>query len=422
MPWLKNNAPCDLMGRPVADAGLRCRAGAASTLRFADPDLPLAVVVAETRWDEPPRMRHDVTRQLMRWFNVLFVEFFPVGDTNRNEDKWTRAEERLLIYSPQAPLLIPVRLYANDPLTHRLVNLYFTKLIADAVRYLPSHRPILFNFVYHFPELMAAMLFSYKIYVCFDEFPKMQRRAYKRNALKAWYQATLFQHYENQVARRANRCFTPHFPLRTKLAKVNGSVEMLFHAHDFPVCPVEPPPKRSRIINVCFAGFINYRLLSDWLLSVSQAQDMRLSLIGPIQGKEMECVLTQPLVQYIPPLDKAALRSKLMEMDVLIMPYDWTTPEAAILTTNSKTFQYVATGKPVVISNLPHYIELPRGVLYKAQSAEDFVAKIRQAYYEDSEDLVRLRSQVATENSWDKRGDLLHATINQDQECPELSK
>ena len=45
---------------------------------FADPNLPLAVVVASTRWYEQPRMRHDVTRQLMRWFNVLFVEFFPV--------------------------------------------------------------------------------------------------------------------------------------------------------------------------------------------------------------------------------------------------------------------------------------------------------------------------------------------------------
>lgn len=61
----------------------------------------------------------------------------------------------------------------------------------------------------------------------------MQRRSFKRNALKAKYQEILFQHYENKVARIATHCFTPHYPLRNKLLRVNKNVEMLFHAHNW---------------------------------------------------------------------------------------------------------------------------------------------------------------------------------------------
>ena len=383
---------------------------------FSDSSLPLAVVVAATKWDEPPRMRHHVTRQLMRWFNVLFVEFFP-DPRHRKRTGFEWQSERLITYAATPRCSLPVRLYANDPFTHGFVNRRFARdIVYAASSFGENNRMLLLNFVYDFHEIMGQVQFAYSVYVCFDEFPRMRRRSKQVNALKAWYQAKLFQHYENQVARLADRCFTPHYPLREKLIKVNRTVDMLFHAHDFPVGPVKPPRPRSGTVNVCFAGYVNYRLLPEWLLAVSQSEDMRLHLVGPVQDKEGRSILAQPRVYHIPLLDKISLQSKLEEMDVLIMPYDWRTPEAAVLTTNSKIFQYIATGKPIVISNLPHYIDLPRGIIYKANSAEDFVASIRQAFAEDSELLVRERAKLASDNTWDKRGDMLYAIIQRDME------
>jgi hypothetical protein len=306
-------------------------------------------------------------------------------------------------------------LYANEPLSHKVVNLYFNKQIRNAVRCLPCDQSLLFNFVYHYPEIMAVDLFAYKAYICYDEFPRMQRRAHQHNPIKAWYQANLFQHYENRVAGRANCCFTPHYPLRDKLKKVNDNVEMLFHAHDSRLMPPCEAVRKSGTIRVAYAGHINWRLLPDWLVEVSNQRDMSLYMIGPLEGSHPGSdLLKQPTINHLPSLSEERLMQKLAEMDVLVMPYDPAIPEVSILTTNSKIFQYVSTCKPIVISNLPHYIDLPYGVIYKAKDRQDFVTQIRKAFHENNESYVRLRQQIALENTWDQRGDALFDLLKQD--------
>ena len=61
-----------------------------------------------------------------------------------------------------------------------------------------------------------------------------------------------------------------------------------------------------------------------------------------------------------------------------------------------------------------YYIKLPNNVIYQARSSHDFVKKIRQAHNEDCLELIRLRKKIASENTWDKRGDFLHSIIEQD--------
>jgi glycosyltransferase involved in cell wall biosynthesis len=383
-------------------------------ISFSDPSLPLAVVVASTHWDEPPRMRHDVTRQLARFFNVVFVEFFPAGKRGGAETSWRKVYERLLICTLTDKFRVPPRLMANDPFTHSRTNRRYVTAIYEAICGLPGKHRLLFNFVYDFPEIMRSGHFDWTSYVCFDEFPRMQRRSRQRNPLKTWYQARLFQYYENRVAQEAVRCFTPHYPLRDKLKKVNPKVEMLFHACDGTVKDNQMHDTENRIISVGFAGFIHYRLLDDWLLAVAEQQDMTLHVIGPVLNYDMTWLTRYSNVRHIPSLLGLNLYEKLSEMDVLVIPINSELPEVRVITTNSKTFQYVSTGKPIVISDLPHYIQLPRGVLYKANSPKDFVAKIRQAHSEDCEEFVRLRLKIAAENTWDKRGDMLYSIVQQD--------
>ena len=378
-------------------------------ITFKNPDLPLAVVVAQTRWNEPPRMRHDVTRQLLRWFNVLFVEFFPVR--NKVSGGLKQEDRNLIIYNPVLTGSPPIRLYANDPITHGRVNRRYTFDIEKVVKHLGSECVILFNFVYHLPEIMHLSVFRYRAYVCFDEFPKMQRSADKRNPFIAAYQERLFQLYENRVAKAADHCFTPHYPLRDKLLAVNDKIEMLFHAHNFSSVSFSKRREPGDRIKVGFAGYINYRIIQTWLLELLKYEDFELHLIGPMDGPELECYTGHRNVSYVEPLYGKDLKRKLTEMDVLVMPYDSQINEVRILTTNSKTFQYIASGRPIVISNLENYIEMPQGIFYKAIDAEDFVAKIRKAYSEDCEKYRLLRAKIASENTWDKRGEQLHGIL-----------
>jgi hypothetical protein len=381
-----------------------------SRVQFKNENLPLAVIVAQTRWEEPPRMRHHVVKQLMRWFNVLFVEFFP---TTRTDDSLRVVADRLVIYAPQAGTEFPIRWYTNNPLAHGKVNRRYAAHINSVAASLPGELKLLFNFIYDFPEVMQSKLYHYMSYICNDEFPRMQKGPKVRNLLKRIVQPWLFQWYENRVAGLADHCFTPHYPLRDKLQRVNPRVDILFHGHNYEVKTHPSSPRRTGI-HVAFAGYIHYRLLDKWLLAVANQKDMVLHLIGPVDRYDLAILKQFANFIHMPALDEDDLFKKLLEMDVLVIPLDPTLPEVAVITTNSKTFQYIASGRPIVISDLPNYIDLPKGLIYRARTAAEFIAQIRRAYVEDCNEYRKLRAEIAMDNTWDKRGDMLFSIIDRD--------
>ncbi len=40
---------------------------------FKDKTKDIVVIVTRTEWDEVPRFRHQVTRQLIRFYNVIYI-------------------------------------------------------------------------------------------------------------------------------------------------------------------------------------------------------------------------------------------------------------------------------------------------------------------------------------------------------------
>jgi hypothetical protein len=234
------------------------------------------------------------------------------------------------------------------------------------------------------------------------------------NPLKRKYQLKLFQYYENQVARRADYCFTPHYPLCDKLLKVNQCVEMLFHAHNCNVVPHGLSYNKSRHIKVAYAGYLHYRLIDSWLKMALDDSDIDLYLIGPLHPNyNIEQFRKYPNFHLISALGEDKLLTKLTEMDVLVIPYHPHLPEVEVLTTTSKLFQYVVTEKPIVISTLPNFIEMPKGIYYKAKDKKDFIYQIKKAFDDDCPEYIQLRKKIAQENHWNKRGDQLHEIIQQ---------
>jgi glycosyltransferase involved in cell wall biosynthesis len=262
---------------------------------------------------------------------------------------------------------------------------------------------------------MISKNYAYKIYICNDEFPRMQKGHHKANPIKRAIRTMIFQSYENIVAKHSDRCFTPHYLLRNKLRKVNKKVDMLMHAHNYHIC-IESAPKTENI-KVGFAGFIDWRLKVDWLKKVVKDPNMQLTLIGPIKGEKLEELCRHPDVKYISTLPEKNLINEIRKMDVLIMPYDERDNAVYALTTNSKTFQYISACRPIVISNLPNYIEMPPGIFYKAKSTVEFLTKINLAYREDCYSLTKLRADIALQNTWNKRGELLYSFLK-----PEINK
>ncbi|MEX0884494.1 MAG: glycosyltransferase, partial [Cyclobacteriaceae bacterium] len=117
-----------------------------------------------------------------------------------------------------------------------------------------------------------------------------------------------------------------------------------------------------------------------------------------------------------------ALSETLQDMDVSIAPYYMEDTNTG--RTPNKMWQYLAAGKPAVITNLPNvrHWEFPAGTVYKANTDDEFVEMIVNAYDADSQELIGARMKLAKENSWGKRAELLVKLIRENHIGNEAGK
>jgi hypothetical protein len=359
-------------------------------------------------------MRHDVVDQLKRFCNVLYVEYFPAGEQSTEHGKLKSIDNRLMVYQISGQYRKHPRLYANLPFVHALVNRKYAReigLLADQVAPGSACR-LLFNFVHEFPEIVSAVKARWSCYICVDEFPGMQRRNYKRNVIKAKFQKIYQQALENRLASTVDLVLTPHTAIREKLRLHARRVEMFYHAHSIPDQPAVPHGGSDGKIHAGLAGFINYRIIVDWLIHLVRDPRVVLHLIGPQVDMSTDAFVAAGEVRCHGPVYGDEFVRTLREMHVLLMPYDPEITECHSLTTNSKTFQCIASGRPLVISDLPNYIQMPPGVIYKAKDAEDFRLKVLKAAMDDCDEFREMRRRIASENTWKKRGEQLRGYVS----------
>jgi glycosyltransferase involved in cell wall biosynthesis len=110
-----------------------------------------------------------------------------------------------------------------------------------------------------------------------------------------------------------------------------------------------------------------------------------------------------PNVHFLPPVPYADLPTYAVGFDVCVLPWEteqsFTSYGSAI-----KVREYLATGKPVVISPLPEY-EPMRDVLRIARTRDDFIRLVEEALHDhDPTDAKRRQAAVAS-GTWDARAE-----------------
>ena len=107
-----------------------------------------------------------------------------------------------------------------------------------------------------------------------------------------------------------------------------------------------------------------------------------------------------PGVEYLGEVPHKALPEHLREADALIIPYSITPFTRG--TFPAKTYESLATGKPVVATPLPDLKRLV-GHVYLGDGAEEFVGILRCLHESETAERVRARVELARENSWEAR-------------------
>lgn len=114
-------------------------------------------------------------------------------------------------------------------------------------------------------------------------------------------------------------------------------------------------------------------------------------------------------VHFLPAVAYDRLPNYAAGFDVCVLPWD---TELAFTSYGSaiKVREYLATGKPVVISPLPEY-EAMNDVLRIARSGDDFLRLIDEALHEQGSELARARQDAVRNGTWDARAEWVSELI-----------
>jgi glycosyltransferase involved in cell wall biosynthesis len=125
------------------------------------------------------------------------------------------------------------------------------------------------------------------------------------------------------------------------------------------------------------------------------------------RGLEIEDL---PNTHFLPPVAYDALPNYAAGFDVCVLPWE---TERAFTSYGSaiKVREYLATGKPVVISALPEY-EPMKDVLRIARTRNDFFRLIEDALSENDPQAAMRRQQAVSKGTWDARAEWVSAIVS----------
>jgi hypothetical protein len=345
------------------------------------------LILTLTDWDEPPRARHQVARALARHGDVIFI--------SRNKKGIPRVSERVVedgitLIEPTWP--VDYRFRYRLP---GINELYLVWLLNHLRERYPDAQVITFD---HSAGILNRYFPDY-IYVCNDDMIGNSSISFK---LADQYH----RHTEKQVASHAKAIVATSQYLVDKLLSLNPNThEMLLGAPTVTDSQLADFPKREKRNgpHIGLVGFIGRRTPKSLLIQLLEIKGSTLSLVGPIEAGFMEGFSGQDRVCATGVITGEKLARIIAGFDVAIAPYNLDFINKG--GTPNKLWQYLAVGRPAVVTKLPNMANwsFPDGCVYVAEDESDFVKLVRQAYAEDSEELVARRISVARENTWDKK-------------------
>lgn len=353
------------------------------------------VVISSVHWHATWQRHHDVAARLARaGWKVLFVEPLP--------KRWPRLDELGRVwgrirgarassgYCRQSEvegveLLSPVLLPDVGPLSRRINSWFFVGRLARELRAAgEASRPLV---VWNFLPLNASINLQERLeadlclYDCVTDWAEDPYAG----------QSVLF---ERRLLERAAVVLADSVLLTEKMSQLHGNVEQVLPAADYESFA---PTRDHRGVRrneqpVCsYFGSVGPDVDLDVLRRVSEVG--RLRLIGPVR---VDLGDLADHAELIGPVPREELPALLADADVLLLPYRQTGHTAGVIP--AKTFECLATGKPMVACGLPSLREYG-DVIYLCDSGDQVVEAISRAGSEVPERRER-RLAVARANTW----------------------
>lgn len=172
--------------------------------------------------------------------------------------------------------------------------------------------------------------------------------------------------------------------------------------------PPDFPRRAGRIAGYhgALASWLDWRLIQR----VAEAMpDWNFVFVGPTLGVDPGWLPKRSNVFYLGEKSYEELPSYVGVFDVGMVPFE--VREVTIASDPIKVYEYLASGKPVVTTNLPAPAGRP-GV-YTARNEDEFAAMLQRAVAEDCDAGRQRRIEFARANSWESRAREIVGAVNE---------
>jgi hypothetical protein len=318
------------------------------------PDRSRVVVVTRSWWNEPPRLRHQVTNLLMaNGHEVLFVEKPTMGGRGKVREGHPA-------------------LSASGELVHHQARVARPLTLLNAVAVRASLRRVaaewadaaVVNFNYDYWMLRDLWPTAPMVTIINDDFLGRSRPWAAAEA--RWAQRRTLQ--------ASDAAFAVSFPLLRQCQADTATAELFLPWLRTPYRPPAPGPRRD----ILYWGFINDRI--DWnIIERLAAAGRVIHFAGPIErSPTAHRVLQSPNVQYHGVASIAELAPVVAKCCASIIPYalERTTLE---FTMSNRGFELLGQGLPILYAAFPELLPADPRVIHHCRSPEDYVAAATEA-------------------------------------------
>ena len=155
----------------------------------------------------------------------------------------------------------------------------------------------------------------------------------------------------------------------------------------------------GEVRTVCFFGRVSRERIDFPALRAVAEAGFEVRLIGDLGSVERD-FLEMPGINFRGEVPHAKLPAALAGVDAFVLPYEVNDLTGGI--SPAKTYECLATGKPVVSAPLPAMEELAEHV-YLANEPGEYVEVLRSLGELQTEEKARARIELARKNSWEVR-------------------
>jgi glycosyltransferase involved in cell wall biosynthesis len=373
----------------------------------------------EDWWYHHPHSKNHLMRRFARASNkVIFVNSISMGLTSvKSKDLAPRIARKLKSYAKLArateegitvvsPAVIPF--FGSRAATFANRRL-LTSQIAGLARRRGLSRPILWIAIPTAVEVIGRMNESLVIYHVSDK--------YDANTMDHATDPAFIRSLHERAIEAADLIF---YSSRKLLAEAKRGLEkshLLEQAVDFdhwaPIGrgEVSCAPEVEKIPGprIGYFGAIEPWLIDQELIKQAARERPHWNWIfigNKSRGLDIEEL---PNVHFLPPVSYQALPSYAAGFDVCVLPWNtevtFTSYGSAI-----KVREYLASGKPVVISPLPEY-ESMSSVLRIGRTRDQFLQLVDEALHEEGTALAQARQDAVRDGTWDARAEWVSGLI-----------